>query len=181
MDIDHAVEYVLEKTVEAITKKTTEASEPCEGPKRTQVFLIGHAFGGAVATQAACELNSVFKDLGTGSFSVSIKGLCVIDTVPHEDKRELELELLQHARVLLIASQHDVAVDFARPTNLATRRLFGAVPATRKEMLLLPGDGSTGDGHLLLRLTDFVLRGHLGATGKPEDTWLLLGPLGATV
>ncbi|CAK0885363.1 unnamed protein product, partial [Prorocentrum cordatum] len=48
------------------------------------------------------------------------------------DRGALELDLLQHARVLLIAS-HGLAEGVARPTNTATRELYGAVPATRKD------------------------------------------------
>lgn len=162
MDIDYAVEYVLEFLQKAISKKSMETSELSESPTHIQVFLIGHSFGGAVATQAACELTSVYQSLGIGPFSVTIDGLCVIDTVPHEDGEQLELDLLQNARVMLIASGRDpAAADFE-----AARELFAAVPATRKEVLLLPGHGSSGDRHMLLRLADFVLRGHLGGAGR---------------
>jgi len=157
MDVDDAVEYVLEHVLDTLSKAPMETSKRGEMPKHIRVFLIGHSFGGAVATQAACELTSLFGCLGTDPFRVTVAGLCVIDTRPREGLERLELGLLQHVRVLLIASKHDLGVDLD-----ASKELFAAVLATRKEMLLLPGHQGSSGRHVLPRLADFVLRGHRG-------------------
>lgn len=161
MDIGQAVDCVLDAVVLAAARALRVPRRPDERhPSRLRVFLIGHAFGGAVAAQAAGDLAWLFREVAVGPLPVTVEGLCTFNAEAGWDKACLQLGLLREARALLVASQQVGAPGPAGAQALmATRELFAALPLTRKEMLVMP-EGPC-QAALVPLLVDFVRGGLL--------------------
>ncbi|CAK0869150.1 unnamed protein product, partial [Prorocentrum cordatum] len=158
---DGAVAHVLLTLREAVAEVHAR-TDPDLCPERFWVFLVGHSFGGAVAIQAACDLPWLFQS--EGGPSVSVAGVCTLDTSAHQDAKFLRLDRLQNARALLIASGQDrggPADPGAVEDFEASRELFALLPATRKEMVTYCRSKRRGD--MVVRLVEFVTRGLIGS------------------
>lgn len=157
---DFAVACVLLALQQAVAEAQA-LSDPDQCPEHFRVILVGHSFGGAVAIQAACELPRLFQ--GEGGPSVTVAGVCTIDTLAHQEAKHLRLDLLQNARALLIAGgRGDSAGADAADQPEASRELFALLPATRKEMVAYcpddRGGGGRRGGQMVVRLVEFVIR-----------------------
>mmetsp|Transcript_111120 Transcript_111120/g.310856 ORF Transcript_111120/g.310856 Transcript_111120/m.310856 type:complete len:308 (+) Transcript_111120:98-1021(+) len=158
---DGAVAHVLLALREAVAEVQAR-TDPDLCPERFRVFLVGHSFGGAVAIQAACDLPWLFQS--EGGPSVSVAGVCTLDTSAHQEAKFLRLDRLQNARALLIASGQgrDGPADPGAVEDLeASRELFALLPATRKEMVTYCRSKRRGD--MVVRLVEFVTRGLIGS------------------